>query len=140
LKARLLFGKRGIQQVQDLCETIQKYEAYGISYDDLPAFAPTDADNPPKENDISRVAGDIVSFRIFQNGKWVPFSLEATKEAVGYDVARRNVYGTKNIPARDFRKLAIEAIKANCLRSKKSKFGKKRSENKHNEPRSGMAM
>jgi hypothetical protein len=31
------------------------------------------------------------------------------------DVARRNVYGTKNIPARDFRKLAIKAIKANIL-------------------------
>jgi hypothetical protein len=25
----------------------------------------------------------VVSFQIFQNEKWVPFSLEATKEAVG---------------------------------------------------------
>jgi hypothetical protein len=31
------------------------------------------------------------------------------------DVARRNVEGTKNIPARDFRKLAMMMIKANCL-------------------------
>jgi hypothetical protein len=31
------------------------------------------------------------------------------------DVASRNIYGTESIPARDFRKLAIEGIKANIL-------------------------
>jgi hypothetical protein len=70
--------------MNDLCVTLQKYLDYGVSFGDLPLFAPTDEDNPPQENDISRVANDIVSFQIFQNGKWGAIGVEATKETVGY--------------------------------------------------------